>query len=664
MSIGKKFGIAFIATSLLYSAVTPSIVFANEEEEITSGTVTVTATRSTKDLLEVPMAISVIDAEEIEKKAALSLSDLLQEIPGVELNPTTSPNNDRIQIRGSNQVLILIDGQKVSDFHVDNVEFSVDPSMIERIEVIKGPASVLYGSDAMGGVVNIITKKGGDKPLQGEARTAYSSVTNGTINNLSVYGSQNNFSYRLGGAYEKHGDYKSAVNGKIANTAQEVYDFNGYLDYAITDTLTAGALFDTYTEEYHYSTTNSENHRDKVAAFVEGRNIFGFLPKLRVDGFYQDFEAKTSTFSGTTVSARNVRPITSLGFTLQTDLAFGDHTFVVAGYDFLNESLDQKDITYATQTLYREASQTSNAAFASIEHYLPANFTINYGVRFTQQTNEITNSNIVKNDGTVSFNTPASKKSESEPVFNVGVVWTGIDDLALRAQFAQGYRAPTIYETIDISAMGGMATLRPDPNLKSETSDNFEIGARYSANNLDVDLSVFYNDAKDFIEWDMSQYTSSNRVVIVKNLDSVYTYGAELAVNYEFENGITPYGEVSYLHRESKRSGTYTQSTNVPEVRVKVGMMFEKSLFEDYLALNGNVYIFRQSHSGYSLNPGGVVKPFTTVNASFGGEWGDNKEFFAQAEVQNIFDEEYQIHSTTSYYEAGTNASLVLGYRF
>ena len=142
---------------------------AQAQEAVELEKTVVTATKTERLIQDVPASISVITSEEIERKGATSVADLLRDVPGVEIMLNSSPASQRVMIRGeaSQRTLILIDGQKISENKsMDGAPMLIDPNMIERIEVIKGPASVLYGSEAIGGVVNIITKKAGDKPIQ------------------------------------------------------------------------------------------------------------------------------------------------------------------------------------------------------------------------------------------------------------------------------------------------------------------------------------------------------------------------------------------------------------------------------------------------------------------------------------------------------------------
>ena len=110
----------------------------------------------------------------------------------------------------------------------------------------------------------------------------------------------------------------------------------------------------------------------------------------------------------------------------------------------------------------------------------------------------------------------------SRPVFNVGLTWSGIPDLTLRATFAQGFRAPSLQEKYIVSSMGG-GTILPNPGLKPETSNSYEIGARYVHGGLSVDVAAFYSDADDYIY--NSTINAAEQLSRYVNVSSAKTHG-------------------------------------------------------------------------------------------------------------------------------------------
>lgn len=157
---------------------------ARAQTGLTLDPIVVSATRIATPLLEMPLSATVITREEIEARRPASTVDLLRQIPGLHIDQSGGPGSmSSVYIRGSdpNFTLILIDGVKVNDptnSRGGSFDFSsLDPGSIERIEVIRGPLSAIYGSDAMGGAINIVTRRGTAEPafaVEGEAgRYAY-----------------------------------------------------------------------------------------------------------------------------------------------------------------------------------------------------------------------------------------------------------------------------------------------------------------------------------------------------------------------------------------------------------------------------------------------------------------------------------------------------------
>lgn len=131
----------------------------NVENNFTLNEMVVTATRTMKELKEVPSSVSVITAKEIEEKNVTSVQEALQHLPGVYMSQAAQGG---IQLRGfsSSDVLVLVDGVQMNDTYEGDVNFNMIPvENIERIEVLRGAASSIYGGHAVGGVINIITKE-------------------------------------------------------------------------------------------------------------------------------------------------------------------------------------------------------------------------------------------------------------------------------------------------------------------------------------------------------------------------------------------------------------------------------------------------------------------------------------------------------------------------
>ena len=155
--------------------------------------------------MDVPMSVSVVTQKDIEHSSAQTVGDLLKNVPGVRIMNDGSQGMKRIQIRGEDafRTVVMIDGQRISEHKsMSGAPILIDPAMIERIEVIKGPASVLYGSDAIGGAINIITKKNGDKPVEGEVSAGMNTSNSGKSIYGSVYGAYEGWEYRISAGME------------------------------------------------------------------------------------------------------------------------------------------------------------------------------------------------------------------------------------------------------------------------------------------------------------------------------------------------------------------------------------------------------------------------------------------------------------------------------
>lgn len=469
---------------------------------LTSEDVVVSASRVDKELLDVPMSVSVVTKDQIEKSPARTVGELLQDVPGVQLHKSGGQGINRISIRGegTTRTLILIDGQKISEQKsMDGTPLLIDPSMIERIEVIKGPASVLYGSEAMGGVVNIITKKGGDKPIQGQAGIGFNGSTGGFDENLSLFGGMNGWKYRVSGSNTNQSGVRTP-DGVADHSKFEQRSGSAFLSYDFNEHLTVGGSYDMFYSEIMAGDVDSPNfyvdinpwERQKAAVFLEAKELASWLPRLRFDAFWQqthkDMHNHVEQMNGGVI----VDPYAEnwghqLGFSAQADWAIGENHYLITGYEFLNDTLDSTGRTdsninmpVSSRMTLQSVGQSTNefsgrmtthALFAQMESTLPKDFTLTYGVRQTWVNSKMstakgwehsTTSGIMMGrpiftqitDGPTDVGAVGSEW-DSRPVFNVSLMWQGIENLTLRAGWSQGFRVASLADRYVISSMGG-----------------------------------------------------------------------------------------------------------------------------------------------------------------------------------------------------------------
>lgn len=693
--------------------------------DVTTEDVKVTAGRVEQELMDVPMSVSVVTSEEIEKSSARTIGELLEDIPGVQIVNSGSQGLKRLSIRGENsfRTLVMIDGQKLSEQKsMDGTAILIDPAIVERVEVIKGPASVLYGSDAIGGAINIITKKGGNKPFGADASVGWNGAGHGWSESMSISGSVNRFKYRLSGNYQSQEDMDTP-RGRLPHTAFRQKSASAFLSYDITDNVTAGIQADTFDSHLRSGSityANPENFyvdipewkRNKVGVFVDAKNINEWLTRIRWDAYWQKTQKKMNNhvnenapfdYNGTPIpfgymlmDSNADNRLSTIGTSLQADFQLGENHYLITGYEYSRDKLDADTVMHMeldtgpigmamNTTTYRQnqGEQSTHSLFATMESQLPADFVANYGVRYTYVQSEMNVADAAKYGSlTMPTNPPQTRpytgasdgsagstgdSDNSRFVFNAGLTWNGIEDLALRATWAQGFRAPLLQEKYLQTTMGG-GTVLPNPNLKPEKSNNFEIGARYNANSLLIDTALFYSIADDYITKETTAGKNNSQYI---NADKATTYGAELSASYQILEHYTPYATVTWMKRKLETQNYETYDSGTPEFFARYGLRTQHEVF------GGNLTTDTYTRSQVATNSYGVVDQetggkniygttrtggFTTFNFSAGYSFGPNGNYSVNAEFLNIFDQLYQYNTST--YEAGRHFNVKLTARY
>ncbi len=658
------------------------------QETVELDEVKVTAGRVEQELMDVNMSVSVITQEEIRRSSARNVGELLEDIPGVRINNDGGQGMKRIKIRGEDafRTLVMIDGQKVSEHKsMSGSPMLIDPSMIERIEVIKGPASVLYGSDAIGGAINIITKKGGTKPIEGEVSAGMNTSASGKNASGSIYGGIDGWKYRLSASIEDNDNLKTP-KGDMENTYFTARSVSGFLSYDFTPDATVGASLDYYDLEFGSSDVNTPGFtvnvpkwsRFKAAAFGEFRNISDAFVRLRTDVFYQ----KSKKDMVNTVPKQGDMPFQvnpyadnktdQYGFSVQTDWQLGNNNYLIAGYELSYDQLEAHSWTMLEVTrpykddLY-DGYQMTNAVYASMESQLPADVTLTYGARYTWVKTNM-DSRDVQNAGSWGN----ANQSDGKLIFNVGLLWRTTDNLSLRASYAQGYRSPILQELYVDTSMGQPGSMTyANSDLKPETSDNFEIGARWNSAAVSTDLALFYSQADNYIATIYKDLVpgKGGSGYQYDNVAEATTFGAELSASVRIQElGLEPYVTATWMRRQfDNGDGFSTYNTATPVFMLRYGVRWSGM----YAGVGLRTDVFARSQTATEYD-GGIqnvtnsssyrLGGYTTLNLTAGVDFGPKRQYSFDLGLYNIFDKGYQ--EQTSIYEPGRYFVAKLGARF
>lgn len=658
------------------------------QETVELDEVKVTAGRVEQELMDVNMSVSVITQEEIRRSSARNVGELLEDIPGVRINNDGGQGMKRIKIRGEDafRTLVMIDGQKVSEHKsMSGSPMLIDPSMIERIEVIKGPASVLYGSDAIGGAINIITKKGGTKPIEGEVSAGMNTSASGKNASGSIYGGIDGWKYRLSASIEDNDNLKTP-KGEMENTYFTARSVSGFLSYDFTQDATVGASLDYYDLEFGSSDVNTPGFtvdvpkwtRFKAAAFGEFRNISDAFVRLRTDVFYQ----KSKKDMVNTVPKQGGMPFQvnpyadnktdQYGFSVQTDWQLGNNNYLIAGYELSYDQLEAHSWTMLGVTIpYKDdlydGYQMTNAVYASMESQLPADVTLTYGARYTYVKTNM-DSRDVQNAGSWGN----ANQSDGKLIFNVGLLWRTTDNLSLRASYAQGYRSPILQELYVDTSMGQPGSMTyANSDLKPETSDNFEIGARWNSAAVSTDLALFYSQADNYIATIYKDLVpgKGGSGYQYDNVAEATTFGAELSASVRIQElGLEPYVTATWMRRQfDNGDGFSTYNTATPEFMLRYGVRWSGM----YAGVGLRTDVFARSQTATEYD-GGIqnvtnsssyrLGGYTTLNLTAGVDFGPKRQYSFDLGLYNIFDKGYQ--EQTSIYEPGRYFVAKLGARF
>ena len=605
---------------------------------------------------ETPGSVGVVGEDEIALKQPLSVSNAASVIPGVS-KASDSAWGSEINIRGLSReaVVFLIDGCRVNTATDINAQYGlIDPEEVERIEILKGPISSLYGSGSIGGVVNVLTKTGHFTEEEAVSGTVSSS---GTVNpdgfrnfagllydspKTYVYGSQ---SYRSFHSYEDGGGHT------VRNSQFEDYQSKLKVGRKLNDLNTTEGQFQYY-EGKDIGIPGSGTAPLPTAADVTypyvRRGLFNvvhtynpqhtLLTDSRLNLYYQyiDRRALIDNFP----AAAPVNDIftaadhETYGGKWENEFKFSQHTLMV-GPDIWRRSLTSnrtrrlKSGMEIREKPLPDAEFVSSGFFAEDTWAATDQLKLNAGARFDYIN--------VDNEETKSF--AANDVDDRSWNGHLGATYAISEDWDLKGIAARGYRAASIEERFAFLDLGNGVTKLGDPNLDPEESNFYELGVGWhKEETISAGVSVFYNDLRNLIA---EQFVNPTTIVNA-NVSEAEIKGIEGEVKYNWNDFWQLFANVSYA--QGRDTFKDQDLPGIPSFHGIVGSRINDS--EGWFGYTEFVFAMQQNETPENVPsaPG-----WQTINLRVGREfnWGRTRDELWVG-VDNLFDKEYRDYLSTS----------------
>lgn len=514
------FAAALLSTGAVYAENESDDCVTWNKDPLGLETVVVTATRTPKPLLDIPVVTRVITADDIQKADATNIKDMLQqEIPGLEF--TYSMGQQVLNMGGydGNNILFLVDGERMAGESMDNVDFSrLNLSSIERIEIVKGAASTLYGSSAMGGVVNIITKGPSDK-WAANVNSRYEGATKewrhgasadfniGRINSLTTFQMTDAKALDLG------------ENSSLPTYGGKSYNVKERLMWKLSDALRLTGRIGYFFRERESGNVSHERYRDLSDGLKLNWKI-NAQQDLEVAYSFDQYD-KSDLNMLTDKDIRDYSNRQNICRALYNLHVPSWKSQFTAGADYMNDYM----MTYQFSEDNNHHSQNSCDIFAQWDYTPSDHWDIIGGLRYDYFS--------------------AAKKGR--PTWKLAAMYkTGKHQI--RVSYASGFRAPSLKELYMDFFMGGIFMIYGNTDLKCETNHNFSLSWTNHgsvSDNLKYCLTAtgYYNFFNNYITTATVQ-RDGKTAQMYTNIANQQIAGADASVQLHHQNGIG--AKVSY----------------------------------------------------------------------------------------------------------------------
>ena len=594
-------------------------VFAAEDlQEFALDDMVVTATRTESKMVDVPVNATVISAEKIADRHYLDVADALKDVPGANVLDTgVGAGEKKVVLNGDDRVLVLVDGKRVnfdmgaaSGRSSYDLKMLPDVSLIERIEVVKGHGGALYGSDAVGGVVNIITKKmdhsygkvsmgfGSNQARDAKAMYTVKEGKTGVMVAASKY---------------KQGYYKYK---DVADKTTKRWNKDSDYENEKVSLKIAQELTDTSNLEFEYNYTKADGNVPYGSATTQSdkkTNNFGlkydWLLKDKDAGYVQLYYNKYKFLSSSTLEEKDK------GFEVQQAITASENNKLVVGASYRNAEASNDGRNYAAK--YNEKIN-NKAIFVSDQWEFIPSWTLDTGVRYDKHSTA---------GSKTTWSAGLNKKFDenSHAYFNWGQV----------------FKAPTLDDLYyNVPGMTG------NPDLNPEKGDTWTVGyGTRIADKTDVNISYFQSDLEDAIGW-----SNKSGAWHPENVNKQKKNGMELSINHELNDNWNL--EASYTHvrvRNDYGMG-YLRDTNFIPNMYRFGVRYHDDLWNADLFLRGGSGADKSAY---------VDSKYMTLDMSVAYKATKDLSFYAKG--YNLFNKAY---AESAGVDGGTYTYPAQGRRF
>jgi len=571
-----------------------------EEKAVQLGEVVVTATRYKTPVEDIPASVTVITREQIEESSGLRVDHILRKYAGIDVTRSSFLSHSaNVVLRGMGEMpgrtLILYDGMPMNKADTGTANWDLfRPEDIERIEIVRGPASALYGSNAMGGVINIISRKTGPKPIGFDARGMY-----GTFNTWDAGAT-------LTGEVNKFGYYVSFDH--LSSDGYNPVPEDERTEYDIKRDLEENHLRTKFTYEFPNASRISVGYLfydDKRGEGQKIRHEDGVYRKWKSNGLNLNYDWSMGSTDWVIKAYYNKEDYfwnreslskgrytwyevdvdrVDSGGSLQTTIPILAWNLLTAGFDFRFGSVDGNDNDIirndkpSDTVVHNEGKQESYSLFLNDQIKIGERVTVDAGLRYDH---------VKSYDGKFSDSSgflpdrDYPDKSWDHLTPRVGALYRITDDTSIRGSIGTAFRAPILDDLYRTGIFRGKI-YAANPDLGPEKLISYEAGLNHRfTQTLSCGLSGYFTQGDDFfypIKVGIDPGTGRD-LYQRKNVGKVHIYGAEVEANWVINDMFTFFGNYTFnvskidkFSEQPQLEGKYLEDS--PRNKANLGVSF------------------------------------------------------------------------------------------